>query len=292
MPKFSRSLRARTFFEGETLINLRTVTDLMVQAQDKMNSTVDPLWHTKAFPFFRAAHAEAHEAFGHTSWEWWKNLSANHHDVFRKREDIAEFHMELVDVLHFLLAHIINSYKGENETPDAFWQEDSGRELLRLLDHAEERSKDEGWASSLGDVKAEEATEQDKRNWTLHRIESLISACLEANLSGAVQMLVETANHTGLGLAGLLGGYFAKQALNLHRAANGYKEGTYVKIWDEAGHEDNYFLNQMIAAAVYGVSLDDVLQEIIDGSLTANVVDALAIEYQRVLDAKERRVAE
>lgn len=40
--------------------------------------------------------------------------------------------------------------------------------------------------------------------------------------------------------------YIGKNALNAFRANNGYKEGTYVKVWDDQNHEDNYFLMEYL----------------------------------------------
>lgn len=42
--------------------------------------------------------------------------------------------------------------------------------------------------------------------------------------------------------------YIGKNALNVHRNKHGYKEGTYVKIWD--GREDNQHLEDIMASGV------------------------------------------
>jgi hypothetical protein len=62
-------------------------------------------------------------------------------------------------------------------------------------------------------------------------------------------------------------GYIAKNALNAFRANNGYKQGTYQKIWSkdniEGDKEDNYFLMNFIndldlanTSNVYGLVYD------------------------------------
>jgi hypothetical protein len=55
--------------------------------------------------------------------------------------------------------------------------------------------------------------------------------------------------------------YIAKNVLNMFRQANGYKDGTYVKIWD--GLEDNVILMDIIKdnPAASADELQRLLQE-------------------------------
>lgn len=254
-------------FTGAAWNDLAVVSHLIVDAQDLMNATVDKEWRTRAFPFFRAASAEINEAFGYTSWEWWKNLDNNFHDVFRKEEDIAEFHMELVDALHFLVSAHVQVYLGDGrEVIDAYALPNAGQDLARAFDLAFTRHRSDG-NSYIDRERENDDLESGVKGpeQTLRRIERLQYALLDRDLQKSFDMLVELAEHTGLGLQGLIGRYFAKNTLNIFRAANGYKEKTYIKLWGD-GKEDNYYLNQLAIPQLAGLGFPELLVALRNGT--------------------------
>lgn len=278
-----RHLQHTSALKGQALADLASVCTLMIDLQDKQNKIVNPEWHKAKYPFMRAAWREVAEAHGHTTWEFWKNLDDNYHDVFRREEDIPEFHMELVDALHFLISAHLQGYLGDGSAETGPWAKvNAAQGLMSILDRAYARSTSGWWPEEFGDVPGINATGTDATEWTHKRIESLLAACLSKDISRAFELLVETAEHTELGLVGLIGRYFAKATLNQHRWAHGYKEGTYVKKWGD-GKEDNYYLNRTVISQLEGMELDTLLTWIADGSWTKELAEDLNEMYENVL---------
>lgn len=262
--------------------NLETICLMMVETQAAQNRIVNPLWHTKEYPFMRAAWTEASEAMGHLTWEWWKNLGDNYYDAFRAQGDIAEFHMELVDCLHFLISDLIQTHVGKDELISAFSYNSAAKALYRMLL--------EGYAASVSDGNVEVFAPVSETPSTLgtpeqtvRRTEALVNACLNSEPRSAFASLIEVAEYTELGLAGLLGRYFAKATLNKHRWANGYKEKTYIKNWGD-GKEDNYFLNHTVISQLEGVTLPEICENLADGSWTEELAEDLRDMYRNVVD--------
>lgn len=54
--------------------------------------------------------------------------------------------------------------------------------------------------------------------------------------------------------------YFAKTALNEFRQENGYKEGSYIKMWN--GKEDNFYLEQILAKYTAELPADETAIEV------------------------------
>lgn len=272
-------IHSKTFFTGTTLDNLAQVARMMVEMQNKQNLIVHPQWHTQGYPFMRAAWTEVSEAMGHTTWEWWKNLDSNYYDVFREEDDIAEFHMELVDALHFMISEHLQSYmRGEDIHP--FAMGNAAQSLMTMLDKGYQKHVDDSWVevyASQHEVPSTLGTPEQ----TLRRTEALVAACLANDLKHAFEILVDVAEYTELGLVGLIGRYFAKATLNQHRWANGYKEKTYIKNWGD-GKEDNTYLNEIVIKQLEGLSLEELLEALNLGVWQAELAEELNDLYDNV----------
>jgi hypothetical protein len=277
-------IQQKTYFTGTTLENLATVSQMMVDLQNKQNVIVNPLWHMADYPFMRAAWTEASEAMNHTTWEWWKNLDNNYYDAFREEKDIAEFHMELVDCLHFLISAHMQGYMRE-ERVGVFAMSNAAQGLLGMLDKGYEQHVDDSWVEYFAPIPAADVQGRvdllSSPEMTLRRVESLVAACLNNDLRLAFGLLVEVAEHTELGLVGLIGRYFAKATLNQHRWANGYKEKTYIKSWG-GGKEDNTYLNEIVIGQLEGMPLDTLLETLADGTWQAELAEDLNDLYDNV----------
>lgn len=268
----------KPFFPREMNNTLAKVCEQLVIAQHNVNKTVRHDWPAANFPFLRAARAEINEAQGYTSWEWWKNLDQNWHDVFRTESDRDEFHMELVDALHFMIAALIQSFWENDEALWGHWDlVNASQKLLGYLGEGERRSREGENRMSF----EEEHTGDLPPESTLVRLEQLQFLLLNNDLQGSFHMLVELANHTGLGLQGLIGRYFAKNTLNRFRADHGYKEKTYLKTWGD-GKEDNFFLNRQTIPFLAAVSLEELLDTVAAGAYQENLYLELERMYDRV----------
>lgn len=271
-------IREKTHFAEDVLANLATVCTMMVDMQHKQNLIVNTQWNEQGYPFMRAAWTEASEAMGYTTWEWWKNLDSNYQDVFREEGDIAEFHMELVDCLHFLLSAHLQKYLGNSSTepPFAFFR--ASEALMYAFDDAAKKCTDDTWTVYFGNQSSDLGSPEQ----TLLRVEALTRVCLEGDVRQALELLVDVAEHTELGLVGLIGRYFAKATLNQHRWANGYMEKTYTKSWGD-GKEDNYFLNRTVIEQLDGRPLGELLFMLSTGMWQEELATELNEMYSRVL---------
>ncbi len=182
----------------------------MLSLQESMNSKVDPDWIKARYPYLRAVAIEGSEAIEHHGWKWWK----------KQDKDLAQLQMELIDIWHFLLSEILLRHEGDQE-----------KALSSLL-------------GALSKVKEQDLINFDGQKIQVNScdlvsklellIATAISRRIELALFGAIMMDCE------LSWTDLYSQYVGKNVLNMFRQDNGYKEGTYKKIWD--GKEDNEHL--------------------------------------------------
>lgn len=274
------------FFDEPLRSRLAEVSLLMLHRQDAQNTIVHPEWRKQNFAFMRAAWTEAGEAMGYLSWEFWKNLSSsNYEEMFRTAQDKKDFHVELVDCLHFVISELLARELGSDE-PEPFAFQIVASKLLGVFERGKHKHVQGHWVERFGDVPSDALPEGVTPQWTAVRTEELTRTCLEGNVNEAVHLLVELAEFTDLELKGLIGLYFAKAALNEHRWANGYKEGTYVKHWGVFGgkpREDNFFLIELATSRLDSYSLDEVVEAVLDGSWLSELKEDLSERYAQVL---------
>ena len=185
----------------------RTQLLAMLHMQWNMNAKVNPDWQNAGYPFLRAAVVEGAEAMEHHGWKWWK----------KQEMDKAQFSMELVDIWHFVLSHMI----------------------LTEEEHAAD--------TILGQLASEYMTKGItfdgtyfvfERLSTLERVELLIGLSVARRVS--IPLFESLMRDVGMNWDELYRQYVGKNVLNFFRQDHGYKEGTYVKIWN--GREDNEVL--------------------------------------------------
>lgn len=185
----------------------------MLQLQDRLNLTVDPNWLTAKYPWHRAIRVEAAELTDHLGWKWWK----------KQEPDWDQARLEVVDIWHFMLSMFLQDAQGSVDTAVQIFEAgmDVGdREIFDVL----------GKKFCLAGL-------------TLHESVDVLS--MFASLNYCFPKLFEQVM-TGVGLTWteLHRQYIAKNVLNLFRQAHGYKDGTYVKVWD--GREDNEWLADLM----------------------------------------------
>ncbi len=73
---------------------------------------------------------------------------------------------------------------------------------------------------------------------TIHRMELLIGLSVSRRVS--IPLFATLIADAGMDWNALYKSYVGKNVLNFFRQDNGYKDGTYIKIWE--GHEDNVVL--------------------------------------------------
>lgn len=184
----------------------------MLTLQARINARVDPDWIAAAYPYLRAALVEGAEAIEHHGWKWWK----------RQARDLEQLRMELVDIWHFDLSHLLLQNGGD--------QDRAASELLRLA--AEPAQLDfDGRRYDIGTLD------------TLTKLELSIGLAASRRLS--LPLFAALLEDCGMDWSELFRQYVGKNVLNLFRQDHGYKDGSYRKLW--GGREDNAHLVEVMA---------------------------------------------
>lgn len=187
--------------------NLDMMKD-MYALQDKMNSQINPEWRTAGYKYLRAAWKEASEMMDHIGWKWWK----------KQELDLPQAQMELVDIWHFLVSEAIR----DELTPEQL--------LLSFTDTAVENVVDEY------------GLEDEDVNYVIELfVQSILDEGVFVDYYSIFNILCDRLE---LPFADLYRQYIGKNVLNFFRQYNGYKEGTYVKVW--SGKEDNVYLAEIL----------------------------------------------
>lgn len=213
----------------------------MLDLQDAFNKKVHPEWMDQGFAWDQALFAELGELLEHVGYKWWK----------KQTPDANQLIMELVDIWHFGMSLdlvISSTYDDNMHAPS--------RE--QLLD---------GYASSI-----QHASSLDNSvvNYEIFRQQIMIVANWATNVEPLfdAHTFFEMWYSLGLTLDDLYKRYVGKNSLNEFRQLNGYKAGTYIKIW--SGREDNEYLT-------------DILENVtLDENLYNTVLDQLAVEYSKL----------
>lgn len=189
----------------------------MWKLQDELNTqTSGPDWKEKNQNWNLAIKSEVMEFFDYIGWKWWKTP-----DQTKKPSDM-QARLELVDIWHFLLSDIIENTLEPERDLESKWERFKGV----TPDHDDFYYGD--WKEALA--------EMDMSFNHLQKINNFAGIFLACEWSWDE----------------LYKAYIGKVALNAFRQANGYKEGTYQKIWGHCGdpslpeYEDNYFLEQLL----------------------------------------------
>ena len=183
----------------------------MLELQSSMNAKVNPNWLTAGYPFLRATVVEGCEAMEHHGWKWWKAHSL----------DLPQLQMELVDIWHFALSDFIIKSNGDFDNA-----------LSAVLLHGESNE------SILFDGKEYDVSKLD----TVAKLELMIGLATSRRFS--VVLFAELLRDCKMDWDDLYRQYVSKNVLNFFRQDNGYKAGTYRKMW--SGREDNDHLVEII----------------------------------------------
>ncbi|BFN00738.1 MULTISPECIES: dUTP diphosphatase [Moraxella] len=187
-------------------LNLNNI-EKMLTMQDSMNTTVNNHWRNENNPWYRAMWTECAELMDHIGWKWWS----------KQELDINQAEMELVDIWHFGLSDILQK----------------GVESIAILKDVE---------SIYQNTLKHERNEIDKKE-VLKNVENFSESILIKKTFDIKSFFV-LANSLNLDFDRLTLLYIAKNVLNKFRQNNGYKSGTYTKIW--GGKEDNCHLTQIV----------------------------------------------
>jgi dimeric dUTPase (all-alpha-NTP-PPase superfamily) len=180
----------------------------MLALQKANNDIVSKNWVASGWPFLRAVVVEGAEGMEHVGWKWWKAQSM----------DKSQAQLELVDIWHFYLSAVLVQQGGDIEG-SAEWL---SKEVNLLTKH----------------VKFDDAMYQLDAMDVVSKFELIIGLAVSRRVH--VGLFLSLMGSLDMGVSELMKTYVGKNVLNQFRQANGYKQGTYLKVW--SGLEDNVHL--------------------------------------------------
>ena len=186
----------------------------MLALQANVNAKVDPNWITARYPYLRAVAIEGAEAIEHHGWKWWK----------KQDKDLSQLQMELVDIWHFILSEILLRNDDNQLTPLEY--------LLNALSDA----------NNLQLIELDNTAYKLNETDLVTKLELLIAISIARRIDlGLFESIMRDCELTW---TDLFCQYVGKNVLNMFRQDNGYKEGTYRKMWE--GREDNEHLVEIL----------------------------------------------
>ena len=186
----------------------------MFSLQKDMNAKVDPEWIQARYPYLRAVAIEGAEAIEHHGWKWWK----------KQDKDLAQLQMELIDIWHFLLSEFLLRHEGNEH-----------KALASLTNHLE-------GISSGATLNFDNQHIQINSCDLVRKLELLIGTAIAGRIE--LTLFESIMIDCELSWTEMYSQYVGKNVLNIFRQDNGYKRGSYKKIW--GGKEDNEHLVEIL----------------------------------------------
>ncbi len=193
---------------------------LMLELQNELNNATNGLEWTKGVTkngktinWRRCIYMECAEMVDSFAWKHWKAIA--------QEPDWKNHQIEVVDVWHFIMSLAIEEYAKK------------GKNSLEEIANAAIASK------NFSKITASECLFGEMED-VLCKVEDLMRSALaksDLDLDVLFDDFFDLVAISGLNLDSLYKLYVGKNILNQFRQDNGYKEGTYIKVWD--GKEDN-----------------------------------------------------
>ena len=194
----------------------------MLELQQKLNDNTNGKgWEGgttkqgKKIDWRRCIYLEAAELIESYPWKHWKNIDA--------QVDRANIEVELIDIWHFVMSEVLRVNRLNSNLPI--------EELANKIDKAISSSK-------AKEIKNDYYVE-------IEAIEELIQKLFcDFELVDFTKSFFELCEKLGLGFNRLYSLYLGKNILNIFRQDHGYKDGTYIKVWEDK--EDNVVMQEIL----------------------------------------------
>jgi len=198
----------------------------MLQLQQQLNdATNGEGWEKgvtkngKIIDWKRCTYLECAELIESYPWKHWKNIDA--------QPDYANIKIEAVDTWHFIMSQALEDYKMKN------------------LGSIEDLAKSIHTLNNFSNFTAN-ITPTTKNYYEQIEVVELLMKTLFCNESTEklMETFINVAVVSGLNLDTLYKLYVGKNILNKFRQDHGYKDGSYIKIWN--GEEDNVTMQSIL----------------------------------------------
>lgn len=196
--------------------------ELQKQLNDATNGkdwTLGVTKNGKEINWKRCVYMECAEMIDSFAWKHWKNIAAE--------PDWNNLQIEVVDVWHFILSIAIE----ENARTEKLSFDDLTKNICMV--------------SSCTDIMQDNSDFATQKN-VIEQVELLMTDALKRedfSLASMLEHFFTLVKMSGLDLATLYRLYVGKNILNQFRQDHGYKEGTYIKVWN--GQEDNVVMKNI-----------------------------------------------
>lgn len=212
---------------------VKKLIEQMCHMQDTLNKQINPNWVDAKYEWYRASWLECAELMEHCGWKWWKK------QTFDKNQAI----MELIDIWHFGLSQTL-VYVASNEQ--------NIQQAVNYLNNNYE----------LAVKHHQNNDEMDLSNFK-NQVELFVKFLLENKDQFPAYTFSNLLLCAGLKMEDVYVSYIGKNVLNKFRQDNGYKTGTYVKIWND--EEDNEvltrYLNKLLSEKVDLIDFEQLIEQ-------------------------------
>ncbi len=214
----------------------------MLKLQQELNDATNGFgWENgvtkngKNIDWRRCIYLETAELVDSYPWKHWKNIDAS--------PDYENIKIELVDIWHFIMSETLRIYKVES--------------LGSIEDIANMVCKMEGFEELKDESKTTESLNSYKQ---IALIEEMLKILFcNSDINSLIISFLNISSKLNLKLPELYKLYIGKNILNRFRQNNGYKDGSYIKIWN--GREDNVVM-QTILDNTNDIKPDELYQKL------------------------------
>jgi dimeric dUTPase (all-alpha-NTP-PPase superfamily) len=198
----------------------------MLQLQQELNDATNGLgWEKgitkngKLIDWKRCTYLECAELIESYPWKHWKNIDAE--------PDYANIQIEAVDIWHFIMSQGLEDYK------------------MKSLGNIEDLAKTIHNLSNFQTFTADITPTTKNYYEQIEVVEILLKRLFcESSTEALIEAFIDVAIQSGLNLNALYKLYVGKNILNKFRQDHGYKDGSYIKIWN--GKEDNVVMQGIL----------------------------------------------
>jgi len=173
----------------------------------------------KLIDWKRCTYLECAELIESYPWKHWKNIDA--------KPDYANIKIEAVDIWHFIMSQALEDYKMLNHG--------------NIEDLATNINALPNFQTFFTDITTTTKNYYEQDEVVENLMKTLFCEESTEKLIGA---FIDVAVQSGLNLDTLYKLYIGKNILNQFRQDHGYKEGSYIKIWN--GEEDNVTMQRVL----------------------------------------------
>lgn len=204
---------------------MNKVEQMLLLQQELNDATNGEDWergitkNSKIIDWKRCIYLESAELIESYPWKHWKNIDA--------KPDYDNIKIEVVDIWHFIMSQMLQDYKNQN--------------LGDIASLAEKILSLPNYPQFTQDVKP---TRRDYYE-QIAVVEDLLKVLFcDLSAEKLMQCFIEVALQSQLNLDTLYQLYIGKNILNKFRQDHGYKNGSYIKIWN--AQEDNVVMQKIL----------------------------------------------